>query len=96
MPDITQVCTACGKKFLIIAQEQEFLHKRGMPLPALCPTDRQGQRLATRGERSLYKTICQQCGKDVVTSYDPAKAVSKILCKKCYLEYFEKNEIVEK
>jgi hypothetical protein len=96
MSDITQICGSCGKKFLIIAQEKEFLQKRGMPLPTLCPTDRQARRLETRGERTLYKTTCQQCGKDVVTSYDPAKAVSKILCKKCYLEYFEKNEIVEK
>ena len=96
MSDITQICSSCSKKFLIIIQEQEFLQKRGIPLPTLCPTDRQSRRLATRGERQLYKTTCQQCGKDVITSYDPVQAVSNILCKKCYLEYFEKNELVEK
>lgn len=96
MSDVTQTCSSCGKKFLIITQEQEFLQTRGIPLPTLCPTDRQTRRLASRGERSLYKTICQQCGKDVITSYDPVKAVSKVLCKKCYLEFFEKNELVEK
>lgn len=94
MVDITQTCTTCGKNFLIIPQEQEFLKKKNLPLPQLCPTDRQARRLATRGERTLYKTTCQQCGAQTITSYDPAKATSKILCKKCYLDFFEKNELV--
>ena len=94
MPDITQTCTQCGKKFLVIPQEQEFLEKKGLPLPTLCPTDRQARRLATRGERTLYKTTCQQCGNQVITSYDPAKATGKILCKKCYIDFFEKTELV--
>lgn len=95
MADITQTCSQCGKKFLIIDQEQEFLKKKNLPLPTLCPTDRQARRLENRGERTLYKTTCQQCGDGVITSYDPGKAVSKILCKKCYLAYFEKNDVIK-
>jgi len=92
MQDTTQICSQCGKKFLVIVQEQEFLHKKNLPLPTLCPTDRQTRRLATRGERTLYKTTCQQCGNSVITSYDPKTAESKILCNKCYLDYFEKHD----
>ena len=92
MPDITQTCAKCGKKFLVIPQEKAFLDKKGLPLPIFCSTDRQARRLATRGERTLYKTTCQECGNSVITSYDPQTAVSKILCKKCYLDYFEKHD----
>lgn len=94
MADITQLCTKCGKKFLIIDQEQEFLKKKNLPLPTLCPSDRQARRLEGRGERTLYKTTCQECGANVITSYDPAKATSKILCKTHYLKYFETHEMV--
>lgn len=92
MSDITQICSQCGKKFLIIELEQEFLTKRGLPLPDLCPADRQARRLARRGERNLYRTTCQQCKASVITTYDPAKATSKILCRQCYQEYFDKND----
>lgn len=94
MADITQTCTRCGKKFLIIDQEQEFLKKKTLPFPTLCPTDRQARRLAGRGERGLYRTKCQQCGGDMTTTYDPKTVASKILCKKCYLEYFEKHDVI--
>lgn len=96
MPDITHTCTQCGKKFLVIPQEQEFLRKKSLPLPTLCPTDRQARRLAFRGERSLFRTTCQNCGANVVTSYDPVKATSKILCQKCYVEYYDKNDALIK
>lgn len=94
MADITQTCTQCGKKFLIIDQEQEFLKKKQIPFPTLCPSDRQARRLAGRGERALYKTTCQECTASMITSYDPAKATSKILCKTCYRKYFEIHEMV--
>lgn len=95
MADITQTCTECGKKFLIVIQEQEFLKKKKLPFPTICPTDRQAKRLEQRGERTLYKTTCQKCSASVITSYDPAKATSNILCKKCYLEYFEKHDVIQ-
>jgi hypothetical protein len=96
MADITETCEECGKKFLIIEQEQEFLQKKGLPLPKICPTDRQKARLSQRGERNLYKTNCQNCGASMITTYDPTKVTNKILCKKCYLEYFEKTDLMQK
>ncbi len=95
MADRTATCTTCGKKFLIIDQEQEFLKKKGLPLPTLCPSDRQLRRLEGRGQRSLFRTTCQECGSSMVTSYDPTNVTSKILCKACYLAYFEKNDPIQ-
>lgn len=95
MADIIKVCEKCGKKFLAIEQEQEFLKKKDLPLPTICPTDRQANRLKNRGERTLYKTVCQQCGASVITSYDPKSVTNKILCRKCYMDYFEKNETLK-
>ena len=96
MADITATCSECGKNFLIIDQEQTFLQKRGLPLPGICPTDRQKARLSSRGERNLYKTKCQNCGASMITTYNPEKVTNRILCKKCYLEYFEKNDLMQK
>jgi len=94
MADVTKICTQCDRKFLVIDLEQKFLKKKNLPFPTLCPSDRQGRRLASRGERTLYKTTCQECGDSVITSYDPVKATSKILCKTHYLKYFETHEMV--
>lgn len=95
MADITQTCTKCGKKFLVIEAEQAFLKKKGLPLPILCPSDRQAGRLENRGERALYRTTCQQCGANMVTTYDPKSVKSPVLCKKCYLAYFEKHDFLQ-
>jgi hypothetical protein len=97
MAAITQTCAKCSKQFLIIDQEQEFLNKRGISLPTNCPTCRQLRRLSLRGgERSLYRSKCQQCGKDIVTSYDPSKVSNKILCREDYEKYFAENDPIIK
>lgn len=91
MEPIKKTCQQCKKEFWVIKQEQEFLQKLGLPHPTACPGCRQARRLKDRGERNLYRTVCQQCGKNIIVSYDPQKETRKILCRKCYLEYFEKN-----
>jgi len=94
MEDIKDTCQQCRKEFLIIKQEQEFLAKMGLPHPAKCPTCRQTERLKVRGGRTLYRTVCQKCGKNIIVTYDPKTQKSQILCKKCYLDYFEKEKIL--
>jgi hypothetical protein len=95
MTAVAQVCGKCGKQFLIIDQEQEFLNKKGISLPTNCPSCRQLRRLTLRGgERALYKTKCQQCGKDIITSYDPSKAPNKILCKEDYEKFWSEKDAV--
>lgn len=92
MPNITQICTKCGKQFLIIESEQKFLQSKGLPNPANCPMCRQARRLALRGDRQLYKTKCQKCGKEIVVAYDPSKVTNPILCKQDYSQYFEEQD----
>ena len=96
MASITQVCKKCGKKFLIIDQEQKFLSEKNLSLPTQCPTCRQTRRLMLRGERTLYKTKCSKCGKDIVVSYDPNKTSNTILCRKDYNQYFLENDPIIK
>lgn len=91
MEPIKKTCQKCSKDFWVIAQEQEFLQRIDLPLPVNCPNCRQARRLQERGERTLYRTTCQQCNKNIIVSYDPAKETRRILCRECYRDYFEKN-----
>ncbi len=92
MASITAKCTKCGDSFLIIDQEQKFLQEKGLPNPTMCPPCRQTRRLDLRGERQLYKTKCQKCGKDIIVSYDPEKMEQMILCKADFEQYFVDND----
>lgn len=96
MANITQVCVKCNKQFLVIDTEQAFLKEKGLPLPTQCPSCRQERRLSLRGGRMLFKTNCQQCGKEIILSYDPKNVTQKILCKKDYDEYWTQNEPIIK
>ncbi len=94
MQPIKATCKMCGSEFWIIPQEQQFLQQMNLPHPTNCPGCRQERRLKDRGERKLYKTTCQNCNKNIIVSYNPQKETRKILCKVCYLDYFEKNPIL--
>jgi ssDNA-binding Zn-finger/Zn-ribbon topoisomerase 1 len=97
MAAITQTCTKCGKQFLVIDQEQVFLKERNLPFPTNCPSCRQIRRLSLRGgERMLYKTQCQKCGKDIVIARDPKKVKNAIYCRKDYEDYFNENDPIIK
>jgi hypothetical protein len=88
MAAVTQTCTKCSRQFLVIDQEQQFLKDKNLPLPSQCPSCRQLRRLTLRGGRQLFKAKCQQCGKDIITSYDPTKTSNMILCKEDYDKYW--------
>ena len=94
MQPIKSTCKTCNNEFWVIPQEQEFLKQMNLQFPANCPPCRQERRLKDRGERRLYKTTCQNCNKNIIVSYDPQKESRKILCKECYLNFFEKNPIL--
>ena len=92
MASITKTCEKCGKKFLIIDQEQKFLSEKNLSLPTHCASCRQLKRLMLRGaERALYKTSCSKCGKEIVVSYNPKNVENTILCRKDYDQYFSEN-----
>ena len=92
MASLTLTCSNCGKQFLLIDQEQVFLKQKQIPNPSNCPSCRQTRRLMLRGERALYKAKCQECGKDIIVSFNPDEAKSKILCKSDYEKYYEEND----
>ncbi len=94
MDQLKKVCTNCKKEFWVIKQEQGFLQKMSLPLPDWCPSCRQARRLKNRGERQLYRTTCQNCKKNIVVTYDPQTEKRKILCRQCYLDWFEKNPVL--
>jgi hypothetical protein len=94
MAVITESCGQCGKQFLIIDQEQSFLHEKNLPLPANCPTCRQTRRLKLRGERKLFKTQCSKCGKEIIVSYDPKTVQNQILCRQDYDQFFLENDAI--
>ena len=96
MANQTLACTKCGSKFLVIEQEQKFLDEKNLPLPSNCPSCRQLRRLSLRGGRQLFKSKCQKCNKDIITSYDPTKVKQTILCKEDYEKYFEENDPIIK
>lgn len=89
-------CSNCKKRFTTIEQEEKFLKDKDIPLPTQCPSCRQIRRLKLRGERALYKTNCQKCGKEIVVSYDPKTTENTILCKKDYEQYFLENDPIVK
>ncbi len=94
MEELKKVCETCKKPFFIIKQEQEFLNKLHLALPPNCPTCRQERRLKERGERSVYRRTCQNCDKSIIVTYKPTTEKRKILCKECYLDWFEKNPVL--
>ena len=96
MVNITQTCTKCSKQFLIIEVEQKFLQQKRLPLPTICPTDRQLRRLNLRGGRELFRTKCQKCGKDIAVVFDPKKTKQAIYCKEDYEKFFMENDPIIK
>lgn len=97
MANLTSTCSKCGKQFLIIDQEQEFLKERNLANPTMCPACRQMRRLSLRGsERALFKGQCSQCKKEIIVAFDPSKATSPILCKEDFDRYFTENDPIIK
>lgn len=92
MPNITQTCAQCNKQFIILEREQKFLQMKQLPLPTQCPACRQARRLKLRGGRTLFKTTCQTCGKEMIVSYDPQMVTNAILCKEDYEKYFQEHD----
>lgn len=92
--NIKKTCLLCHKDFWVIKQEQAFLEKMHLPFPSHCPACREQRRLKSRGERNLYRTVCGTCKKNIIVTYNPEAEKRQILCKECYLDYFEKNQVL--
>lgn len=77
------ICQDCSKKFLVIKQEDAFYRKKDLPLPKRCPECRRNIRLSFKNPRKLSQRKCDNCGKDILTTYPP-EAKYKIYCQDCY------------
>lgn len=76
------VCVVSGAEFPIFQSDKDFLKKISptfagqkfqIPLPTLCPEEREKMRLAMRNERHLYRRKCSASGKDIISNYSPDK-----------------------
>ena len=73
-----KTCKVSGEPFAIFQSDVDFLEKisptinskkYSIPLPKLCPEERQRRRLLRRNERKLYRRKCDATGKFIISIY---------------------------
>lgn len=77
-------CQECSKPFKIIPQELKFYRKFHLPIPRKCPNDRHMERKARINPRKLWGRKCENCKKDIQTSFAPGRP-ERVYCEECYL-----------
>ena len=82
MPE-TRTCRLTGQSFTITDKDLIFYQKIGVPLPTLCPEERERRRLAWRNERFLYKRECGLCKKSMISIYD-LTCKFPVYCEECW------------
>lgn len=83
MQEITRTCRVSGKEFVIDQQDQEFYRKMDVPLPTLCPEERQRRRMSWRNEYNLHYRKCDLCSKQIVSMYDSDSEFT-VYCNNCW------------
>ena len=83
MKSETRQCQNCKNDFTIEPDDFSFYEKIKVPAPTWCSECRQQRRYAWRNERTLYRRVCDLCGKSIVTIYSPNKDL-KVYCLKCW------------
>lgn len=76
-------CKVLGVEFEISDKDILFYKKVGVPLPTICPEERERKRLIWRNERHLYKRVCGLCGKNILAIY-PEECEFPIYCDQCF------------
>ena len=76
-------CQKCKKDFVVEAEDFVFYEKMKVSAPTWCPDCRLQRRLSFRNERSFYKRICELCGKDGLSRFDPEKGIVNY-CGECW------------
>ncbi|MFA6918180.1 MAG: hypothetical protein WC285_05130 [Candidatus Gracilibacteria bacterium] len=64
-----KICKKSGVAFSISDEDKAFYEKMNVPLPTLCPDERQKRRLAWRNERTLHRRKCSGSGRSIVCMY---------------------------
>ncbi len=78
-----KICSVSGTKFNITDNDIVFYKKMNVPLPTLCPEERERRRMAWRNLRFLYKRGCDLCGENMIGSY-PTSCPFPVYCEKCF------------
>jgi hypothetical protein len=79
----TKQCQNCKKDFVIELEDFNFYEKMKVPAPTFCSDCRLQRRLTFRNERTLYKRLCDLCGKDTITMYDKGSGIVNY-CGECW------------
>ncbi len=78
------VCQQCGGVYNIIKQEGFFYQGNHLPLPRLCFSCRNTNRINKRNSHVLRSVACAKCQKHMLTAYSLHER-RPILCEACYL-----------
>lgn len=70
---INRNCRISGESFEITSEDEEFYKQLDVPLPTLCPNERQRRRLAWRNERTLYYRNCDATGKRILSIHSEGR-----------------------
>lgn len=77
-------CSVTGKPYKIIKQELDFYRRMHLPIPLRCPDQRHKDRMKLRNPRRLWDRKCDNCEKEIQTTYSPDRP-EKVYCEQCYL-----------
>lgn len=78
------ICKETGKPFRLTPWELGFYREQKIPVPVVHPQERLLNRFRNReSSYELYESKCAQCGRDIQTSYNPAKGL-RVYCEPCY------------
>ncbi len=76
-------CRVCTKNYKLIKPELTFYRGHCLPIPQLCPDCRHLARMGQRNSRRLYIRQCDNCKKEMQTTYLSDRQ-EKIYCEVCY------------
>ena len=83
MSSETKTCQNCKNEFCVEPEDFEFYAKIKVPPPTFCPECRMVRRMNFRNERTLYKSKCIMCGKNIFSAY-PEKSPLLVYCHDCW------------
>ncbi len=76
-------CEVTKKPYKVIPQELAFYRLIKLPISRKCPDMRHKERMALRNPRQLGKRQCENCNKEIETTYSPQRP-EKVFCESCY------------
>jgi len=76
-------CGECSRNYRVVPSELAFYRKMKLPVPRICSNCRHLDRVRRRGPMKLYDRTCDNCKKDIKTSFSPERP-EVIYCEECY------------